>query len=327
MESLTTFSQKNSGLLLLVDQPRTFLCTTLFSAIAMMSFQYQAVAQEDDSDLSFSGSLGVGAEYDDNVSVSELESATGESDTATNVDGALQMDWQASDKLNISTGYNLTSQYYSEYDDFDMEIHMLYGDASYDLPFMTIGANHYFANARLGGDGFLDLNRSSIYAGKLFAEQWYLRGALNVTDKEFDVFSARDAETTSASLDTFWFFNQGNSSLQFALEVADEDALEEQFSYQANIVRIRVNHDFSLWGFQNEISAGVRNEIRDYQAITPSIGQTRDDELLVSDLSWDMKLTDWLATTASLEHGNYSSRLPSADYRENRVSLGLELSF
>lgn len=310
---------------LIEDRRPTFLLTTMGCAIALMTLSYQASAQEEDFQIT--GSLGVGGEYNDNVSVSELESATGESDSATTVDGAIDLSWQANEKTNVTGGYSLSSQHYSEFEDFDMDMHLLYGDISYDLPFLTVGANHYFADAQLGGDDFLELNQSSVYAGKLINDQWYLRAALNVSDKEFTGFSGRNADTIGASLDAFWFFNQGNSSLVLAWAIDDEDAEQRQFAYTSNTIRLRYSHDTSLWGRVSEISAGIRNQVRDYDGITPSIGQTRDDEQLVADIEWSLNLTDHIATKAAFEHGDYSSRLPSADYQENRMRLGLELSF
>lgn len=297
---------------------------SLGCAIALMSCAYQASAQDDDFQIT--GSLGLAGEYNDNVSVSELESATGESDTATAIDGAVDLNWQASQKTNVSAGYSLSSQHYSEFDDFDLDMHLLYADISHDLPFLTVGANHYFADARLGGDEFLTLNQSSIYAGKLINDRWYIRAALNASDKDFTGFSGRNAKTIGASVDTFLFFNQGKSSLLFAWAINDEDAEQSQFAYTSNTFRLRYSHDTTLWGKASEFSAGIRSQVRDYEGITPAIGQTRDDKQLVADIAWNLNLTNHIATVAAFENGNYSSHLPSADYRENRIKLGLEFS-
>lgn len=310
---------------LLINPPSIFHVAALGWAVTLMIFSHQAPAQEDK--LKISGSIGVGAEHNDNVSVTELESATGSADTATTVDGALDISWQATKNTNVSGGYSLNAQHYAEYEDFDMDMHLLYADISYDLPFFTVGANHYFADAKLGGNDFLALNQSSIYAGKLIKETWYLRAALNVNDKAFTDFEARNAETVGASIDAFWFFNQGKSSLVLAWAVDNEDAEQSQFSYSANTIRLRYAHDTSLWGRASEFSAGIRRQDRDYDGITPSIGQTRDDTQQVADIQWRLNLTNHIATNAAFEHGNFSSRLPSADYKENRIKLGIELSF
>lgn len=282
---------------------------------------------QQEAPLTFSGSLAVGAEYNSNVSVAELESAIGQSDTAATVDASLDADWQASPQLNISGGYSFSSQSYQDFDAFDLDMHMLYADISHDFETFTLGASHYYADANLGGDDFLILNQSSIYAGKLLNEQWFVRGALNVSDKSFTGFEARDADTLGLSLDAFWFFNQGQSSLVLGYAFDDEDTRSRAFAYEADTLRIRYSNRFNLMGLNSDLQLGFRTQHRDYKGITPAIGVPRDDKQYVADASLTVDVQPWIAITGRLERGDYQSRLSSADYTEERVSLNVELSF
>lgn len=286
-----------------------------------------AQAQTTDSPFTFSGSLQAGTEYNSNVSVSELESASGESDMAAALDASVDMNWKASERVSVDAGYSLTSRQYDDFDDFDLDMHLLYGDLSYQLDQVTLGTNYYFADAQLGGDDFLTLKQSSLYAGRLFDERFYLRGALNVADKDFDGFEGRDADTQGVSLDAFWFFNQGMSTWVLGYSFDDEDARTPAFAYEADTVRTRYTHRFVWNGRESSVQLGGRAQLRDYIGITPAIGAPRDDKQYVLDARIEVKLMPWLAVIGELERGDYHSRLATADYRENRIGAGFELSF
>jgi len=285
-----------------------------------------ALAQQEPP-LTVSGSLATGVEYNSNVSVAELESASGQSDIAATVDAGLDMSWQATGQLTVSGGYSFSSQSYQDFDNFDLDMHMLYADISQDFERFSVGANHYYADAKLGGDDFLILNQSSVYVGRLINEQWFVRGALNISDKSFSGFAARDADTSGLSLDAFWFFNQGRSSLVLGYAYDDEDTRSQAFAYEADTLRIRYSNSFMLLGLESDLQLGLRTQQRDYKGITPSIGVPRDDNHYIADTSLKMNVQPWLAVTGKLERGNYQSRLPRADYSEERVSLNVEISF
>lgn len=301
-------------------------CSTALLLIATGIASEVALAQDSD-EFTVSGSLEAGAEYNSNVSVSELESATGESDTAGKLDAGIDGNWQASDRLSVNAGYSYSGQRYQDFDAFDLDLHLLYGDVSYELDDFSLGSNYYYADANLGGDDFLALKQYSFYAGKLFSEQWFLRGALNFADKSFDDFAQRDADTEGLSLDAFWFFNQGRSSLVFGYAFDDEQARDPAFSYDADTVRLRYSHRFDVLGNDTEVRLGTRLQDRSYKAVTPGLGAPRDDRQHITDARLEMSLTELLAVAFQLERGDFRSNLDSADYTENIASVSVKLSF
>lgn len=275
----------------------------------------------------FSGGITVGAEHNSNLSVSQLESASGQSDTAATVDANLDMRWQPVARLNVEGGYSYTGSRYQDIDSFDLDMHLLYTDLSYDFSALTLGANYYFADADLGGDSFLELNQYSLYAGKLFGTAWFLRGALNVARKEFASFDARDADNEGASVDLYRFFNEGRSSVALGYAYEEEDTRDPSFIYTADTLRLRLNHRFTLAAKDVQLQLGYRFQDRDYDYITPSIAAPRDDSQRVGDMRLEVSLLKNLALIGRWENGNYQSRLPSADFTDNRMSLGARLSF
>jgi hypothetical protein len=286
--------------------------------------QAQSVHNES---LEFSGAVSLGAEHNDNLSVAELESASGSSDTAGTLDANVDMNWQADERTAFATGYSYSGSRYQDIDAYDLDLHLVYADLSHDFELLTLGANYYYASADLGGDSFLQLNQYSLYAGKLFDDQWYLRGALNFTEKEFDVFDSRDADNDGFGVDLYRFFNTGRSNVTLGYVYEEEDTRGASFKYDADTLRLRLNHRFALAGYESRLQLGYRWQDRDYANITPGINVLRDDSQQVAEAQLEVELTDNVALVAGWEHGDYQSRLDSADFTANRLSAAVRVSF
>lgn len=302
---------------------------TLFAVTMLCAGAPFAAAQSTQTTEPFtvSGALAVGAEHNNNLSVAELESASGQSDTAATLDGSVNLQWQATPKFTVESGYSYTMSRYQDIDSFDLDLHLLFADVAYDFGAFTLGGNHYYALADLGGDGFLDLKQSSLYAGKLFGQNWYLRGALNTSDKNFDNFDQRDADNDGVSVDLYRFFNQGRSNVTLGYAREEEDTLGPSFDYTADTLRLRLSHRFQLASREATLQLGYRYQDRDYAAPTPSIGVPRDDSQRVADARIEVKLLGELAFVGRIEQGDYRSRLATADFSDRRIAAQLRYSF
>lgn len=283
--------------------------------------------QEQTEPLDFSGAVAAGAEYNDNLSVAELESASGRSDIAATVEANIDVSWQPNERFVAASGYSYSASRYQDIDSYDLDMHLLYADLSYDFDIVTLGSNYYYADAALGGDSFLALNQYSLYAGKLFGSQWYLRGALNFTNKEFDVFDTRDADNDGFGADVYRFFNEGRSNVTLGYTYEDEDTRDPSFDYKADTLRLRLNHRFTLAEKDSRLQLGYRWQNRDYGSITPAINAPRDDSQSVAEARLEVEMVDHVALVGRWQHGAYESKLASADFTDNRFSLAVRVSF
>lgn len=306
------------------------LTTPLSLALAALALSPLTVlAQQDADDESFaiSGNVEVGAEYNDNLNVDELESASGRSDAAAVFDGGVDLAWEGTKGMSALAGYSYSASRYQDVDGFDLDMHLLFADLSHDFDWLTLGGNYYFADASLGGDDFLTLNQYSLYAGKLLGERWYLRGALNFADKSFDTFSERDADNDGYSLEGFWFFDEGRGNVMLGYAFEDEKTRTDPFIYAADTLRLRYSQRFTLLSLDARLQLGLRWQDRNYAHATPSIGVPRDDSQRVSDLRLDVSVLENLEVIGRWEHGDYRSRLTSADYTAHRLTLSARLAF
>jgi hypothetical protein len=303
-----------------------FVCCSSATAITAMLAAPAAFGQDSET-FTVTGKLELGAEYNSNVSVTELESASGEADYAGLLDAGIDLNWKPTERFSADAGYSYSSSQYQDFDEFDLDLHLLYADASYDLDIFTIGANHYYGDADLGGSDFLTLKQYSVYAARLFGDSFYLRGALNFADKSFDTFAGRNADAEGFNVDGFWYFNGGKSSVVLGYAYSDEDTLASQFDYKGHTLRARYSNRFMVAAKDAQIQLGLRMQERNYSSVTPSINSRRDDRQRLAEARFEVSLTSYLTLLSQLEYGNYSSNLSSADYDETRASLGMRLSF
>lgn len=301
------------------------ILTGCFAASAALA--QQAPQQEEEPRFTISGAAELGGVYNSNVSITELESATGQSDTGATAGGELDLGWRPTDRLTADVGYSYDGTFYQDQDEFDLGMHLFYGDLAYQFDHFSLGTNYYYADAALGGNDFLTMEQYSFYGGRLFAEQLFLRAALNAGEKTFDGFSERDADVEGLGLDAFWFFNQGRSSLAAGYHYEDEQARLEQFSYDGHTVRVSYSHRFPVFGRDARLQLGARMEERDYVGVTPAIATRRDDRQRVVDAELELPVSGSLGIVTKLERGDYSSNLASADYTENRVAMSVRYSF
>lgn len=305
--------------------------TLRHAMVALSAFLALPVASAQDAPeeerFSVSGAVELGGEYNSNVSVTELETAIGQADVATALEAGINLTWRLTDRLRADGGYSHTATRYQEFSDFDLGMDLFYGDLGYEFDRLSVGTSYYHADAALGGDDFLTLEQYSIYAGRLFGDSVFLRGSINAADKTFDTLGQRDSTGGGFGLDAFWFFNQGRSSLVFGYTYGDEDARQEQFSYENHTFRTSLSNRFTLVGRDSRLQLGLRLQERGYRGVTPAIGVPRDEQQQVAEAEFEVSLNRYFAIVSRLEHGSYQSNLASADYNETRAFLGLKLSF
>lgn len=287
----------------------------------------QALHGAQDSDSNFSFAVEAGLENDSQLTVEEIDQYQSTGDTATHLQFEADGQWQAGSNFNIKAGYNYMSKAYQDNENFDLDIARFYGDVSYDFAEVTLGANRHSIDAKLAGDSFLDMTRTGIYAGRLFANNFYLRAEVLDIEKTFDTLSDRNASADVFALDAYYFFNQGLSFVAFGLENEEETAQANHFSYDANNYRATYSNEFTWLEKRNRFKLNWRYYQRDYQDTYPDLDESREDSKNSFSIAWDLFFNDTLSMMTEIEQTYSDSNLPSADYDATQVSLIFRAEF
>lgn len=301
----------------------------LITAPALLSLLCALPAQAGDS-VSINASLRAGLEQQSNVNISELSQASGQSDVATLLEADANVQWQTSAAVSLAAGYSVQDKNYRQAEAFNSRLQLAHLDLSYQRGQHTFGTNLYYAIADLDQARFLTLQQASLYSMHSIGDSSFVRPALTLSEKTFARLSERDANNGTASIDAYWFFAQATRFITFGLRYEEENSRDTAFSYRAPGLNIRFSATFPLWQLEQKVQLGARWSQRRYtetetDAIAPTVN--RRDNQSQFDASWQLTLSENLATIAKLQHGDFSSTLDSADYQETRSSLMLQLSF
>lgn len=278
-----------------------------------------------DNNLSMDAELEIGAEYDSRLNVEELDRSTSTSDAATVIKAKLNGGWKTSDNLKFKAGMSHLGKHYRDQTAFDIAINQLFVDGSYDFDAVTLGGSHYFAAAQLDDEDLLDLNLSSLYLSRLFANQYFVRLAGNHTEKEFDGRPERDANNSGVDGDFYYFFNSSRSFVSFGVSYNDEDAKAPELDYDGLTIKSKLQNKFSALGKPSKVALSYHYVDRDYAGFTPQIGSSRRDRRQTSKLEWEMEMLPHLDLVSGIEYRDYDSNLSSVNYAETLASLALRV--
>ena len=301
-------------------------CVLLLScAQPSVMAQTETQTETQNDAVTVTGKAQAGMEYQSNVNISELEQASGASDSATVLEAEINLGWQASEALRFDTGYSINDKRYQDASDYDTRLQLAFIDSNYRFDNMNLGANFYHAKADLAQRDFMSLNQYSLYSMHNLSDTWYLRPSVKRSEKTFAQLESRDASNNGANLDSYWFFDQGQRFVSVGLSYEDEAAQDNGFSYRAKGVSVRASSKFDLWQLAQQLQLGMKLSLRDYaQGID---GASRDDLHQQFDAKWTLNINSHFAVVTSLEYGDYQSVLDSANYNETRAGLMLQVSF
>lgn len=296
-------------------------------ALSIMTVAIGSATLAQNKPAEFDAEIKAGAEYDSTLAVAELDRTSREGDWAAIFNGRVGAKIYPTERLTLKGGYSYAARNYRQNSQFDQDLHTLSLDAGVDFAGMTLGVSHHFARALLASEPFLDLSQTSLYAGKLYNNGVYLRGAASRTSKRFENNTERDSEGGGLSLDAYYFINDARSFWSVGLGGESEDARASELDNRALKLRARYSHKGEMLGKESRVQLGWRYLDRDYHHETPVLGTSRRDQSQVVDASWSLGLNELLTLESKVEYGDYNSNLEAADYRETGASILLSAEF
>lgn len=298
---------------------RGLLCAALIQALISPT---TANAQDDKP---WSLSARAGAEYDSNVTVSETDIQTGESDVAAifEVEGAFEIEPMADTTLEF--GYDFFQSLYADLGQFDIQSHSLSAILDHEFGSFDAGLSYRFNTSSLGGNGFLDIHSIAPTVSFFLTDAVFLNLGYSYLDKNFKTDNARDAKQDSVAATTYYFFNEAQSFVSFGARFEWEGARGDEFDYDGYTLSAR--YKTMLANGETELRLGYDFLSRDYSKVTPSIGVARDDERHTFLSRVQTPLIGKLNGRLEYKYIDASSNLPSADYNEHvvQLTLGIEI--
>jgi hypothetical protein len=288
-----------------------------------------AYAQEADAsaDAIFRFEGKVGAEYNSNVAVLDLDTNTGEGDWAVTINALVEASGKPVDNLTLRGGYEFSQTLHEEFDAFDLALHRRFAEVAYDFDLVTVGVLGNVAQANLDGDEYLTFTQVSPYISRQFGDSLFARASYAATDKSLEGRPLRDATSDTLAADAYFFLDGTRSYIAIGGKAIEEDANSDELDFSSGSARVRFVQRFDALEREVTFRAGAEYEQRDYQNPTALIGAPREDRRTAVDLSLEAPVVDNIFVEGSYRYGGYQSNLASADYDEHVTSVKLGVKY
>jgi len=300
------------------------LCACAFGCLAMLAIALPTRAQVK-HEFTFEAAAGI--EYDDNITVTEIDTETNQDDFAGAFEASIDYEAEFSDTDSLSLGYSFSQTEQFDLSAFDLQLHGTNVTYEHDFESFSAGLTHQFFFTRLGGNDLLDMNRITPFI-TAFPTKWlFLRASYTYKDKNLINRIDRDAETHMGEIMSFFFVDGTDTYLTALYRFESEDAKGPQFDFDANIFKAGLHTRLPFAHDENRFVVSVEYEGRDYDAITPSIGEVRDDDRLTFDAEWEVPIGDLFYALAEYRYRDFDSNFPTSDFSENVASIQFGVRF
>jgi len=300
---------------------KSFFC---FSLVLSIFFITKPALSNDKDEKAWKIGASAGIEYDDNLTRIEQDILSGESDHAYifEVNGSYRfLDTQ---DFELEASYDFYQSLYDDRSDFDFQSHGFNLGAAHEAENIDFGADFNYTTTSLGEIDFLDIFMLIPRMGIVLSPILYTDISYMFQDKNFQTDNRRDASNHSIGLTQFLFFMDSRAYFSGTYRLESEDAEGEEFDYLGHLLKAAIKIHGPL---DTVFKASYQYKLKDYDNITPSIGEERKDTKNTIKVALSKSLYEYFNLKLSYEHIASESNLATVDFNENILSFLLGVHF
>jgi tetratricopeptide (TPR) repeat protein len=273
------------------------------------------------------GSAGI--EYDDNLTVEERDIASGVDDWAAVFEFEGGYRFVDRKPFEAEVTYEFYQSFYEVFQDLEEDTsqlnnhsHTLGLSGNMDVDNWDFGLDYDYNYMLLGDDSFLQTHSISPSVGYLPLPILYVNLSYIFQIKDFleEIDEPRDGVNHSVGFDTFLFFMKHKGYVQLGYRLESEDTTGDEFDYTGHIATCAVKIPLP---YKSKVRFMYQYHFKDYLHITPSIGEEREDNRHTFNVVVTKEIFDYFELKVDYEHIRSDSNLPSVDYHENVVYMGV----
>lgn len=300
------------------DQATAISCALLCAILTGATPRIAAAAD----DKNFDVGVGIGGEYDSNITVDAQDLTTDEGDAAALLEANLSYKAIKSGDSSLEIGYDFFQSLHEDLSDFDLQIHGLSLTASTKISGVDASANYRFSHILLGGDGFLDIHSIRPTLGFYVGKDVYVSAAYEYQRRDYDDIAPRDANQHNVGVTGYYFFAP-KSNVHAGYKLLREKADGPEFTYWGHYFDVGVKLPVEIGNVSPIFRANYRYTVKDFSNITPLIGEERLDKRHHFRASLEAPVIGNVSLKPQYEFIDSNSNLTSVDYHEHIVSLML----
>ena len=267
----------------------------------------------------------VGGEYDNNIAVDASDNNSAQGDEALRFRARLGIDLYEEGRDRLTARYSFFQSLHEELTDFDLQIHSFSLRGRTRLGKANLGTTYRYDNISLGGDKFQDVHSIRPDIGVLVAKRTYLTAYYEYRNQQFNNPLLQERDANRHTLSSRLFFLLGKKrNITAGYTIARHNANNNAFTYWGH----RLDTSLKLPLGESNLASVFRlryyYRIRNYDAITPSIGEIREDRRHTARAILEVPITESLQGELEYRFTDAQSNLATVDYTSHtvRVSLG-----
>jgi Flp pilus assembly protein TadD len=275
----------------------------------------------------WSVSISAGAFYDDNVTVSSIDQATGVGDAGLSLDLGAEYRLYQDDASQLEVSYDFSQTVYEDLSSFNLQTHSLGAYAERTVRGVDLSLGYGYSYTLLGGDNFLGSHSLRPSIGYAFGDRIYATAGYRFSADNFIDDTDRDAVTHGVGAQAFYLFMGGRAYVSAGASFEDEHTVGREFEYRGETYDLGVKLPLAVLPLEPTLRARYQYYDRDYDNVTPAIGEARRDERHTVTVSLEAAINSWLSGRLEYEHIDARSNLASSDFKENIFGFSLDAQF
>ncbi len=272
-------------------------------------------------------SASVGLEYDDNITVDELDQTTNLDDFSTVYEFSGAYKLLAGEKYEVEAGYDFYQSIHDDLSAFDMQSHLFTLTGSREVWGVDLGLNTIYNRTILGGDKLLEIHSASPSVGGFLLPTVYT--TLNYAYRDINFFDSpdRDSQNHGVGINNYLFFMGSKGFVNVGYTFENEITTGREFGYFGHFVTSGVRTPIPGTDWDTRVSLGYRYFFKDYKKVTASIGEERADHRHTILFGVEQPLFKFLKLKLDYQYINSTSNLASSDFDENIVNFSLSAHY
>ncbi len=266
----------------------------------------------------------LGWQLDDNVSVTQQDVVTNQSDTAAIFELSTGYIFYSSPVVELRVGYDFYQNAWSDVSELNyISNSFLLGGSHYEKNWDT-GVDYYFNYSFLNAKDFLTSHSVVPRFGFSLHPKLYTNISLALSDTNFLGDNLRSAANSSIGFDQYLFYMDNKAYGFVSYRYYNEDAKGSEFDYIANLISVGSNFSGPD---KMKLNLSYLYNLVEYKNNTASIGRKRRDEKQTVRFTITHPVTESINIVLDYQYNLNNSNLESVDSNQNLTILKLSYSY
>jgi hypothetical protein len=260
-------------------------------------------------------------EFDGRVRVDELDIDRREGDFVALVETKARARAIDETQASLTFGYDLSQRSHFDFPDLDRQSHRFSADGRIKAGPAELGAAYDFIHFRLGGDALVNIQGIEPRLTVPVSQRTRVTASYRYENWNYVNLDARDTYNHMIALNVAHQFST-DTQLTARIRFEDADAVGAPFDLHGFQLNAALALPLRVIDRRDTARIEFEYRDRDYENVTPLIGERRREDRSVITATSDIYLSDRIGVRTAIRYTDRNSNFPTSNYEEIRASTG-----